>query len=50
MLYDDLATAAGAKYNNIVAFEEYYKLDTKYANILALTTKVTALGQSVSAN
>ena len=48
--HDDLATAARAKYNNMVASDKYYKLDPKDAKILALTTKVTALERSVSAN
>ena len=50
MLHDDLATAARAKYNNMVASDEYSKLDPKDAKILALTTKVTALERYVSAN
>ena len=50
MLHDDLTTAARAKYNNMVSFGKYSKLDPKYAKILALTTKVTALKRSVSAN
>ena len=37
MLNDDLATAACAKYNNIVSSNKYYKLDPKDAKILALT-------------
>ena len=49
MLHDDLATAAREKYNNMVASDEYSKLDPKDAKILALTTKVTALKRSVSA-
>ena len=43
MSHDDLATAAHAKYNNMVASDEYSKLDPKDANIFALTKKVTAL-------
>ena len=50
MLHDDLATAARAKYNNMVASDEYSKLDPKDAKILALTTKVTAIERYVSAN
>ena len=50
MLHDDLATAACVKYNNMVASNEYYKYYPKDANILDLTTKVTALEKSVSAN
>ena len=34
----------------MVASDEYYKLDPKYANIISLTTKVNALERSVSAN
>ena len=48
--HDDLTTAARPKYNNMVASDKYFKLDPKDANILALTTKITALKQSVSAN
>ena len=43
MLHDDLATAARAKYNNMVSSDKYSKLDPKYAKVLALTAKVTAL-------
>ena len=43
VLHDDLDTAARAKYNNMVTFDEYFKLDPKDAKILALTTKFTAL-------
>ena len=50
MLYDDLATKARARYNNMVASNEYSKLDPKYAKILVLTTKVTAIERSVSEN
>ena len=50
MLHDDLVTAARAKYNNMVASGEYSKLDPKDANIIALTTKFTALERSVSEN
>ena len=50
MLHDYLATVAHAKYSNMVASDKYSKLDPKDANILALTTKVTALKRSVSAN
>ena len=50
MSHDDLATAARAKYNNMVDSDKYYKLDPKDAKILALKKKLTALEQSVSAN
>ena len=50
MSHDDLATAARAKYNNMVDSNEYSKLDPKYSKILALTTKFTAIKQSVSPN
>ena len=50
MFHDDIATAARAKYNNMVSSDKYSKLDPKYAKVLALTTKVTALEWSVSAN
>ena len=50
MLHDDLVTAANVKFKNMVASDEYSKLDPKYSNILALTTKVTDLERSVSAN
>ena len=50
MSHDDLATAARAKYNNMVASKKYSKLDPNDAKILVLTTKVTALEQSASAN
>ena len=50
MSHDDIATAARVKYKNMVASNEYYKLDPKDAKILALTTKVTALERSVSEN
>ena len=43
MSYDDLTTAARAKYNNMVASEKYSKLDPKDAKIIALPKKVTAL-------
>ena len=43
MSHDDLATAAHAKFDNIVASNEYSKLDTRDVKILVLTTKVTAL-------
>ena len=50
MSHNDLATAARAKYNNIVASDEYSKLDPKKTNILALTTKVNALEQYLIVN
>ena len=50
MSHEDLATAARAKYNNMVDSNEYSRLDPKDAAILALTKKVTALERSVSAN
>ena len=50
MSHDDLVTTARAKYNNMVDSYNYSKLDPKYAKILALTTKVTALEWYVSAN
>ena len=50
MARDDLATAAHATYKNMVASNNYYKLDPKDANILALTTQVTDPERSVSAN
>ena len=50
MLHDDLATAAHAKYKNMVASNKYSKLDSKDANILVLTTKFTALERFVNAN
>ena len=50
MSHDDLATAARAKYNNMVASDKYSKLDPKHAKIIDLTTKVTSLEWSVSAN
>ena len=43
MSHDDLATAAHTKFDNIVASNEYSKLDTRDVKILVLTTKVTAL-------
>ena len=43
MSHDDLATAARAKYNNMVASDEYSKLYPKNAKIIDLTTKVTSL-------
>ena len=49
-LHDDLANAARAKYNKMVASDEYYELDTKDANIFALMTNATAIEKSVSAN
>ena len=36
ILHDDHANAARAKYNNMVASDEYSKLDHKHANIIAL--------------
>ena len=48
MSHDDIATSARVKYNSIVAPDEYSKLDPKYAKILALTKKVTALEIFVS--
>ena len=48
MYHDDLTTVACAKYNSMVASDEYYKLDPKYAKIIALTKKVTSLKRSVS--
>ena len=50
ILHDDLATAAHAEYNNIVASDKYSKMYPKDAKTLALTKKVTSLEQSVSAN
>ena len=50
MSHDDIATAARAKYNNMVAYDKYSKLDPKDSKVLALTTKVTALERSVSEN
>ena len=50
MSHDDLATAARAKYNNMVASDEYSKLDPKNTKILALTTKGSTLERFVSAN
>ena len=50
MSHDELAAAAQAKYNNMVASDEYSKLDPKDAKILSLTTKITALERSVSVN
>ena len=50
MSHDDLTTASCAKYNNMVASGKYSKPNPKDANILALTTKVTALERSVSEN
>ena len=50
MLHDDLVTASCAKYNNMVASDEYFKLDPKVANIVALTKKVFVLERSVSEN
>ena len=43
MSHADLATAARAKYNNMVASNEYSKFDLKDAKIIALTTKFTDL-------
>ena len=43
MSHDDLASRASAKHNNMVASNEYSKLEPKYAKILALTKKVTAI-------
>ena len=40
---DDLATETCVKYNNMVASNEYSKIDPKDAKILAITTKVTSL-------
>ena len=50
MSHDDLATAARAKYNNMVASDEYSKLYPKYATILALKKNVTAIERYISAN
>ena len=50
MFRGDLATAACAKYNNMVASDEYGQLDPKDAKILVLTTKVTALEKSFVAH
>ena len=50
MLHGDIVTAARAKYNNMVSSDEYSKLDPKDIKILALTTKVTSLKRSGSAN
>ena len=50
MVRDDLSNVSCAKYNNIVASDEYSKLDPKDGKNIALTTKVTALERSVSAN
>ena len=50
MLHDDLATAACAKYNNMVASEEYSKFDPKDTKILSLTTEFTYLEQYFSTN
>ena len=50
MLHDDLATAARAKYNNMLAFDEYSKLYPKDANVIALTTNAISLERSLSAN
>ena len=50
MSHDDLTTASCAKYNNMVASGKYSKPNPKDAKIIALTTKVTALKQSISAN
>ena len=50
MSHDDLATVSCAKYNNMVASNEYSKLDRKDTKIITLTKKVTALEQSISAN
>ena len=50
MLHEDLATAARAKYNNMLDSDEYSKLYPKDANVIALTTNVISLERSVSAN
>ena len=43
MSHDNLATAARAKYNNMIASKKYSQLDPKDTKILELTKKVTAL-------
>ena len=50
MSHDDLATAACAKYNNMVDSNKYYTHDPKDAKILDLTEKYTVLEQSVGTN
>ena len=50
MSHDDIVTADRAKYNNVVASDEYSKLDHRDSKIIALTKKVTALEQSISEN
>ena len=50
MSHDDLKTAARVKYNNMFTSNGYSKLDPKDSKIIDLTTKVTDLEQSVSAN
>ena len=50
MSHDGLATAACAKYKNMVASDKYSKLDPKDSNILALKKKFTALERAISSN
>ena len=48
--HDDLATAAREKLNNMIASDEYSKLDSKNVKILSLMSKATALKRSVTVN